>query len=103
MEEDSRINHVEPRQRQVIPITRPWLTLGLIRPSANTPITYRSGVNVLATARSGVDQAVQNRRVPITRPCATRRVFLCARYGVVRPLIGTGVEQSTIDVLDRPV
>ena len=46
---------------------------------------------------------MQNSKVPITRPCASHRVFLCARYGVDRPLIGKESETSAIDVLVSPV
>ena len=44
---------------------------------------------------------MQNDNVPITRPCATHRVFLCARYGVGRSSTDTTRQSSIIDAPGR--
>lgn len=44
---------------------------------------------------------MQNRNVPITRPCAMHRVFLCARYGVDRSRGDTAKQWPGIDSLGR--
>ena len=50
--------------------------------------TYKSGVTRLAITTCGVDLAMQNRQVPITRPRALHGAFLYSIYGVDSRTIG---------------